>query len=640
MSKEQKPIYEFRSIDFLNATIDEIYHRKKHYVTGIDLLGFKCELASYFVRIERVFRYVYFSDISLDVNKLDTELFKKQFPFLYDNFANNEYAMQSNKVGEVKTDGITYFFWFFERFRNINLHSVVSTPLNTTMRIDPSFIEVFPEISERVVYVKNGLLTVAGMLIMLFSIVDDGNIEALLSYFSKNWGKAIWGDLSRAAANEKRKSLTDFLNGTFKTDYGVKIRDTDLSGDILKDLFGRLYEDVELEYCVADDILKFNLDISERIRAPWFGVSGSLSECDDGYVLKINEGSNFGEYFKADYELKITDKEYFCERCNHLPPFMPVAYCYRKGVTEVGQRGDELNGKVKKLKSADFYKEKDLAILCAGKEYADLKAINKCVAENTMRLFLDFEEKMIFSLNINVFGTYSKLSYIVNKLEVPTELSRRLTAVRNFCAHYGVLGNIWCNGNREGVLIDLKFIVAVLVDFVTFLRDNDYGKYAYFLTQDIHKYIFSGIIGVIYKTMFLNSVCLSETGDGEKIKALLKGISTSLSTAEKSIVSGDDEKMFSVFTERGFAFKISKSVSPLHYGVYEFRELNLIVIEGEGIVINGCPLKKKECAFIETDAMNLKAVTLSNPNAKLRLDRTETAGILNKYYYVISEEEE
>lgn len=53
---EQKKKYNIRSLDFLNASIDEIYYRKKHYITGVDLLNFKGQMSSYFVQIERLFR--------------------------------------------------------------------------------------------------------------------------------------------------------------------------------------------------------------------------------------------------------------------------------------------------------------------------------------------------------------------------------------------------------------------------------------------------------------------------------------------------------------------------------------------------------------------------------------------------------
>ena len=60
----KKTIYDLHSLEFLNAPISEIYHRKKHFVNGKDLSYLKGMLSANLVQIERVVRYVYFSDIS------------------------------------------------------------------------------------------------------------------------------------------------------------------------------------------------------------------------------------------------------------------------------------------------------------------------------------------------------------------------------------------------------------------------------------------------------------------------------------------------------------------------------------------------------------------------------------------------
>lgn len=88
----QKRIYNFNSLEFLNAPVDEIYYRKKHYIKGVDLLNFKGQMSSYFVQIERLFRYVYFSDISLDIENIDIELLKKHYPFIFENFSKKQYS--------------------------------------------------------------------------------------------------------------------------------------------------------------------------------------------------------------------------------------------------------------------------------------------------------------------------------------------------------------------------------------------------------------------------------------------------------------------------------------------------------------------------------------------------------------------
>ena len=140
----QKIKYDFKSIDFLNATIDEIYYRKKHYITGKELLMLKGMLSSYFVQLERTFRYVYFSDISVDTKRIDLALFKRQFPFIFETFYNNSYEIHPNNTEAYSADGITYYTWLLEQLRNINLHAVVSTAVAKIFQVDESIFQKFP----------------------------------------------------------------------------------------------------------------------------------------------------------------------------------------------------------------------------------------------------------------------------------------------------------------------------------------------------------------------------------------------------------------------------------------------------------------------------------------------------------------
>lgn len=159
----QKIKYDFKSIDFLNATIDEIYYRKKHYITGKELLMLKGVLSSYFVQLERTFRYVYFSDISVDTKRIDLALFKRQFPFIFETFYNNSYEIHPDNTEAYSADGITYYTWLLEQLRNINLHAVVSTAVAKIFQVDESFISKIPRFSDKITYSKNGVLTIAGM---------------------------------------------------------------------------------------------------------------------------------------------------------------------------------------------------------------------------------------------------------------------------------------------------------------------------------------------------------------------------------------------------------------------------------------------------------------------------------------------
>lgn len=187
----QKRIYNFNSLEFLNASVDEIYYRKKHYIKGVDLLNFKGQMSSYFVQIERLFRYVYFADISLDNEMINVDLLKEHYPFVYNNFANNKYTLYSEE-NEIVVDGITYYFHLIEQLRNMNSHAVISTKVARIFKIEEEFIEKFPSLSDKLIYVKDGVLTIAGMLILLLPILDQKRLKYLIGYLFQNWSRELY----------------------------------------------------------------------------------------------------------------------------------------------------------------------------------------------------------------------------------------------------------------------------------------------------------------------------------------------------------------------------------------------------------------------------------------------------------------
>lgn len=221
MEKDKK-LYEFNSLEFLNAGVDEIYYRKKHYISGKDTMFLKSMMAGKILQFERMCRYVYYSDIRIPESCYD-RVFKEQFPFLYERFHGKEYCLIW-KGEKTSINGIAYFTRLLEHIRNINLHAVISSPLTVEMRIDPAFIDEFPKVSENVIYHKNGILTIAGMLIMVFSVMRsnphgskekadiDNELKKSVNYFSNIWGNAIWGIERKIKI---RESCTNTSKGFF-----------------------------------------------------------------------------------------------------------------------------------------------------------------------------------------------------------------------------------------------------------------------------------------------------------------------------------------------------------------------------------------------------------------------------------------
>ena len=425
---EQKKKYNIRSLDFLNASIDEIYYRKKHYITGVDLLGFKGQMSSYFVQIERLFRYVYFSDISLDVEKIDIELLKKQFPFIYGNFSNKQFTMFSEKSEKV-VDGITYYFYLIEQLRNMNLHAVISTKVARIFQVEESFIRAFPSLSDKLVYSKSGVLTIAGMLALLMPIIDEKRLKYLIGYLFQNWGFDLF-NVEFKNSWDVQNRLIDYLQGLFLTNYEIAIRNDQPCGDLIKDIFGREYENLIIE---GTDIVRFQLDLSKRLNSPKFSIEGRLEKQGRNYFLTIEQGSNIGVYFDETYTIEINDIKQFCEFCCMVPTFLSIAYLYHNKIFCFNSKAINAISyeSFQKLNKIKFYRDKNIPILCYGSKNADIREINKVFSEYLLKMFLDFEEAIVFNNNIQIYDTWSKFSDITKALNLPLELKDKLISTRN-----------------------------------------------------------------------------------------------------------------------------------------------------------------------------------------------------------------
>lgn len=197
--KDVKNVYKFNTLEFLNAGLDEIYCKGKHCVSEKDLLYLKETMAAIILRFERMCRYTYYSDIYIP-KECYGGLFREQFPFIYERFHNKSFIADNKSY-----DGITYYLKLLGRLRNLNLHAVITNNLAISMRVDHEFIDNFPKISEKVAYSKNGVLSIAGMLIMAMSIIRttsagvsdnkkiSGELEKTFYHFANIWGEAIWG---------------------------------------------------------------------------------------------------------------------------------------------------------------------------------------------------------------------------------------------------------------------------------------------------------------------------------------------------------------------------------------------------------------------------------------------------------------
>lgn len=631
-----KKRYELNSLEFLNARVDEIYYRKKHYISGKDTMFLKCMMAGMVLPFERMCRYIYYSDIHIPESCYD-RVFKEQFPFLYERFHDKNYCLIWN--GEpISLNGITYFTRLLEHIRNINLHAVISSPLTTKMQIDPAFINEFPKISENVVYLKNGILTIAGMFIMVFAVMRsnhyggkekgdiDNDLKKCINHFSNIWGKAIWGIEQRS---QKAEALYEYLQGLFRTNYEVEIRKPIVTDDILEMLFGDLYTDVVK--VIRDDELYFSLDLSAREHAPYFGVTGNIREEDGRHFLTIEKGSNIGKYFFDNYELLIEDKAVFMELCNSVPPFLAVAYLYHNGIHRLSELNVGDIERIKKLNKPKFYRNKDITILCSGARYADMREINKSLTEGMLRFLLWFENDMIFRLNIPVYSGYSKLSEILGKLRLSDEVKSKVVAIRNFCAHYGMLNNFHNINKEYGYYIDIPFLVKTIYDFVDELESNGYPEIAQSVRINFHEKVTNHLIGVKYKRLFEMSLAMFSSSPS-KIIRLIDDFNRSWRVAENSVIDSNAENIF-MQAKRPFSFSNNQLIYPNHANKFTFYSLSLVHIECSGIKFRGVEVPQSEMMFFRTGTKNPDVFSIGDERVSLEVVSEQQDGLIKKLFY-------
>lgn len=628
----QKKKYNIKTIDFLNASLDEIYYRKKHYISGVDLLNFKGQMSAYFVQIERLFRYVYFSDISLDIEKIDIELLKKHFPFIYGNFSNKQFTsfrMESEKV----VDGITYYFYLIEQLRNMNLHAVISTKVARVFQVEESFMRVFPMLSDKLVYSKEGVLTIAGMLALLMPILDEKRLKYLIGYLFQNWGLELY-QLEFKESWEAQNRLIERLKNTFLTNYEVDIRKDKPCGDLLKDIFGREYENLSIE---EQDKVYFQLDLSKRLNSPRFDVLGSLEKQEDSYLLTIEKGTNIGVYFDNDFTIEIKDVEKFCEICCLVPPFLAVAYLYHNNVCFFDSKVSNSISyeSFQKLNKAKFYRDKNIPILCYGNENADIREINKTASENLLRMFLDFEETIVFHYDIPIYGDWSKFSDITTALNVSQELKNKLISCRNFCSHEGMLGNFHYSTKNSGYKITLPFICDTICELSQFLKNSGKGKEAFWIRNDLHKYVLNNIVAVKYKRVFEMSARLFRQS-GDRVAETCANIQKSLGVVKNSCIDNVSETALLRSMNEGFFFYIPQSLFETKEDKFEFSKLRLVRICEEGLEIRGGQVGVKVLEFFQTPTTNLSKISKNGKGIRLeKIEETDNGLISVRTYKII-----
>ncbi len=624
-------IYGLHTLEFLNASIDEIYHRKKHYATGKDSALLKGIFSAEFVKLERMFKAVYFSDISLCWEHIDQDLFARQFPFVYEHFANKNYLFVDNQEQESIVNGITYYTSILEELRNINLHAIISAPIAKTFKMPDGFFDVFPKISESVLYVKNGQLTIAGMFIMLFAIIRDNDLESSITNFINIWGESIWNVVEYNEKRVVKEEIATRLTIAFKTNYDTPIRTGISTSNILENVFGVLNDSLVLEQ--NNKNASFTLDISKRAKSPWLGVEGEIVYESNQVKITIKKGSNIGTYFSNDFTLVITDILRFNEYSHSVAPFMFIAYLYNLGIASFTTETEVATELLSRLNYPKFYRDKDLNILCFGNKNADIREINKSISEGLLKLFLNFEERMIFILNIDVYVGYSKLSRVLETLNVPKSISEKILLIRNFAAHYGMLNNYHCFSKTRCEKITIQYVLDSIFELILWLNNNNYQRHSSFLHDNFHQHILNNIIGVKYRRLIDKSAQLCRYKQ-DKTLEIYDSLQKSFLPLDNSVISKADEEKILAYSKGTFTIKTKEnSLINTPEGVHAFTRIKRLIFEGEQMELNGKLIVGNRISILQTPKFNIDRITIQGKIVKWEIVKQYSMGLQDYFIY-------
>lgn len=634
-----------KSLEFLNTNLVYLYDRKHHYVDiGKDFGEFKNYFTGYLQSLERVYKNVYLSDISLDISKIDVEIFKRQYPALYEKIGNKSYTIYHKDETKEVINGISYITWLVERIRNINMHAVTNVK-ECEFLVDPNFIKEFPLISDNVKYVNDGVLTIMGMIVIIFSLLDEKSswVEkySFANVFASNWGKFVWKEDGDGAYENYKYYFAEYFKTHFKNDFEIDIRkEEEHNTDILHAIFGNQYSNTNI--IVESDKAYFDIDLANT-RVLHYGCHGILKRQDDGILLIVRKGSYWGAYFENDYVLKIKNEQAFIDIACKVPPFMLVAYLYLLGKDfyDISELTEYQTTMLLKLNKPKFYKNKGLTILLALKTEADIREVGKTLSEKLLCLFLSLEEKILFVENVKLYSGYSKLSQLLKKLDCPEILLNKLIILRNFSAHAYLLNEYVANQYAYKVTVD--FIFETIQEFLEFLENKYHGQsefdYFTFFRKRANLYLWNNCIGLKYKRIFANSINLFDRIKVQKdLQKQINDLVLNFGAVDNSVITPEIEEKY--FVGKYYSFRYHhKEIPSIKETQITFRELTRIkLLFDSDFEIYNVKCTKKELNLLKSNRKYEREITIDGMPVKFELTKECQKGIVVEKTYKVSKE--
>ena len=458
---------------FLNSTAESFYRGAFIFQKNVDFSNkLKADILYFLIEVERVIKATFHSSLKLE--NVELEKFKEMFPNL------------SNQIFNINTyDDLANLGTIINTFRNINAHSIPSIGDYKIFKNDYSGLKKQTVFNPYIKYLSDdNSLTVAGLIFIICNLGRDNSLKFLTR---KN---NIVGVITNGYPKEDDGTL--FVSQISHVNWEIKIRD-DNCKTISDSYFGRMLSKAKEEengyysLGVEDDD---NFDLFLRVMI-------------DNQKIVVCEKSLTSVYYPKQYTLEINDKNLFIELNNQFPPFVFVDLLYKLGVTSFDKKTYEMITEPKKwelyskLMYPKFYENKNIDILLAGKELADLKINSNICNGALIAIFMRLEKLIIkYYSNIKLENLeISRLVLLLKLIDAPSELIESVRAFRNLSFHGHILGE-YTYINDEFKQYTIENCTTLMMGLLNFFRKSEQNIVYTSLCKDISNLFIGQLISV------------------------------------------------------------------------------------------------------------------------------------------------
>ena len=442
LSYEEK--YE-QSIRLLNLKAKNYYRNESDVVSIQNKNRFKAAFLTGIIDFERTVRGAFGS--ALDFKNINIPKMRLMFPYAFVNIFDLRHKYE--QVGMI-----------LESIRNINAHVYLSKEDEEVFNYDYSSLENAPKIDNRIKYLDEGEITLAGLIFILLNLLREESIAAI----TKKEGLFNVVAEGRLCTGDGKRFVEEISHVNLEIDIRED-KPTNIVDSVLGDyVVHSVFKDGQVSLIHGDS-------------------SNPVVKIDSAIItdneIVVRKGSLTKAFYKEDYTLKIDSPELFIELSNKLPPFALVDYCY---LINMHVFNKEAYDKFKnhyllyKLNKPKYYVDKNVKVLLLTKYESDYRVISSVVCDGLLSLFLSLEEYFYTKHVCRNDGSYSTLRTALEKTGLSFTVRERVIALRNLVAHGYMFGD-YAFFKSELYEVDIEFVKDTLYKLAEGLKKVDSDAY-------------------------------------------------------------------------------------------------------------------------------------------------------------------